>query len=156
MAQTAQSKTSPSKAAAPAAPAGTPAAPAELAFSKPVVLRRKKKKRKRKKKFTRGSKDTQALSHGIVRGASALYEGGYRTFRVLDKKSNKSARKYRDGGIRDLLKNSALAADKGLSTAAKAPYKVLRQVQTKYALRQTRPFVEAVYGMAYPFNSLFR
>lgn len=130
-------------------------APVPILLGRPIVLRRRKKK-KRKKRYTRGLKDVQRLTHGVLESSEQLYKGGRDTVRTLRKRSDKSARRRRDGALKDLPENLGRALQDGVEASARAPYELLRQVNGKRAWRQTRPFVEAVYGVAYPLNSIFR
>lgn len=129
-------------------------APAIL-FTRPIVLSKRKKK-KRKKRYTKGFKDVQRLSHGVLESSEQLYQGGRKTVRTLRKRSDRSARKRRDGALKDLPDNLGRALQDGLEASARAPYELLRQVNSKRVWKQTRPLVQAAYGIAYPLNSFFR
>ena len=129
--------------------------PSPIVLAQPIVLRRRKKK-KRKKRYTSGLKDIQRLSHGVMESSEQVFKGGRDTLRTFRKRSDKSARKRRDGALKDLPENFGRALQDGMEASARAPYELLRQVSTKRAWRQTRPVVKAVYGLAYPLNNFFR
>lgn len=104
------------------------------------VIIRKKKKKKNKKKYTRGLKSLQQLEQGYSRASRRLADGLSDGYDVYYKKRNKSARKRKDGALRDFPDNFSYAVSEGLRTASRAPYDFTRELNTKLLTRQIRDF----------------
>jgi hypothetical protein len=86
--------------------------------AQPFVVDKKKKK---KKKYTRGTEYTQEVADSLVRGLHRLtraVEQGVGTWR---KERNRTARKKRDGAIKDAIRNYGKATSRFARTAARIP-----------------------------------
>jgi len=79
-------------------------APQSPGTLKPVVFKTKKKK---KYKYSRGLKDLQRSSRGVAKVSSRLARSVVKGMDAYRKASDKSARKKRDGAIRDFPLNIA-------------------------------------------------
>lgn len=117
-------------------PAGEPgkaaaqdAAVAQEAAGAPavVVLKARKSGKKKKRKYTRGLKDLQRWERGGVRASNRLVDAVASGLTDYRKRSNRSARKKRDGAVRDALDNLGRAAGKTLRRSSKAPFDLLRR-----------------------------
>ena len=104
------------------------------------VIIRKKKRKKKKKKSTRGLKSIQQLEQGYSRASRRLADGLSEGYDVYYKKRNKSARKRKDGALRDFPDNFSYAVSEGLRTASRAPYDFTREINTNLLTRQIRDF----------------
>lgn len=122
-------------------PRGTPVsanAPQPL-FTTPVILERKRKG-KNKKRYTSGTKGLQRLTLGwskaAYRSANAFAEG----FDTFSKRSDKSARRRRDGLIRDSLRNASRGFADGLGELGRAPGEIARRISGRAVWRTFRMF----------------
>ncbi len=106
---------------------------------RPIVYKRRKSGGRRKKKYSRGLKDPQKAERGISRAAERLARAVTDGLSEYRKKTNRSARRKRDGAIRDAVRNVSRGLREGLSTAAKAPTDFSRNVTTKRLSRLVLP-----------------
>jgi hypothetical protein len=130
MAQT----TSTSKAAAESTP-GTAAASEPTADSRPTVYEKKKKK----KKYSRGLKEPQKLGEGLSRSAERLAQAVADGLSETRRRGNKSARKKRDGLIKDAVRNVGRGLEEAISKASKAPTDLTKRVSTRRLTRLVVP-----------------
>jgi hypothetical protein len=106
-----------------------------------VVLLKFKRKKGRKKKYTRGLKDIQRVAHGITDSSETLSRALTRGVVRYRKVQNKSARRKRDGGIKDFFDNWSKATGTSIRIASGAPYDFVRRVNTKPYTRLVRSTV---------------
>ena len=92
------------------------ASPVVTDKSAPVILKPKKKK-----KYSRNRRTIQELEVGLTDSARRLSKAVKDGLDTYIDERDKSARKKRDGAIRDLLRNQSKAMRKGLTVAAEAP-----------------------------------
>lgn len=115
----------------PAAPAAGPAP----IFTAPHVLKREKGKKKKKKKYSRGTKAAQRLFLGVskagYRASNSLAEG----LDTFVKRSNKSARKRRDGMLRDAFRNASRGFSDGAKELGRAPQAIANSIGTRRVWR---------------------
>ena len=100
-----------------------------------------RKRKKKKIKYTRGLKQVQKLERGLSTAsqrASRAMEKGLKTYR---KRRNKSARKKRDGALRDALQNWSIGLGRALRVGSDAPYDVTRELNTSRFTRRLRDTV---------------
>lgn len=102
------------------------------------------KTKKRKRRYTRGLSGIQHLERGVARSLDVMAEGFARVFSDYKKRSDKSARKKRDGALRDGLENWTKAMGKGMSISSKAPYKFVRTVSRGRGTKQLRRTLRAL------------
>ena len=107
----------------------------------PVILRERMgvksaKGGKKKRRYTRGLSTIQHLERGMARSLETLAEGVARTFSEYSERSDKSARKKRDGALRDGIKNWTKALSKGMRVAGDAPYDFVKQMNRGPAQRR--------------------
>ncbi len=112
---------------------------------KPIVIKTKKRK---KYKYSRGLKDIQMSSRGVAKVSSRLarsVSSGLDTYR---KASDKSARKKRDGAIRDFGLNVAKGLSKSLRTSSHVPYDLARAMNQRGSRRMLRGQIRAASRLA--------
>jgi hypothetical protein len=106
-----------------------------------VVYDYTKKKKKNRKKYSRGLKTVQRTEDGLTlagrRFGDAL-ESGFRSYR---KRRNKSARRRKDGPIRDIVRNTAGGISQFFSVGSDIPYDVSRKVNNRRFGKQVRDTV---------------
>jgi hypothetical protein len=107
----------------------------------PVVVDRRPKG-KRKQRYSKGLEDVQKFEAGVSR---AVRRGGGGTARAAekgastyDKARRKSARKKRDGAIRDLGPNMGEALSESLREGSKIPAEVAAALDTRSSRRRVR------------------
>jgi X-X-X-Leu-X-X-Gly heptad repeat protein len=105
---------------------------------RPIVYKRRKSGG-RKRKYSRGMKDPQKLERGFVGAVERLARGVTDGLSEYRKERNRSARRKRDGAIRDAVRNVSRGLRDGLTTAAKAPTDFSRHVTTKRLTRLVMP-----------------
>lgn len=103
--------------------------------AEPIVIKTKKKK---KFKYSRGLKDFQRTSRRMSKVSSRMaraFSKGIDTFR---KESDKSARKKRDGAIRDFGLNVARGMSKSLRITSDVPYDLARAFDQRSSRRRVK------------------
>lgn len=103
-------------------------------WTTPIILQRDKKKSrrgKRKKKYSKGTKGLQRLMQGFADSGNRIARGFARNTRTFSDRSKRSARKRRDGLIRDLFKNETRAIRKSSRQFAKAPDEITKRFSTR-------------------------
>ena|ERR1700741_4437312 len=111
----------------------------------PIVLE-PLKGRKRKKKYTQGTKGLQRLTLGV---SDALYRSANsvsRATKTFSKRSKKSARKRRDGLVRDSLRNASRGFANGLIELGEAPNEIAQRIGTGQVRRTFRAFIPFAWG----------
>ena len=115
-----------------------------------VVYDYRKKKKKNRKKYSKGLKTIQRTEDGLTlagrRFGDAL-ESGFRSYR---KRRNKSARRRKDGPVRDIVRNSAGGVSEFFSVGSDIPYDVARKVNNRKFGKQVRDtvrFFTAPFGL---------
>jgi DNA topoisomerase VI subunit B len=105
---------------------------------RPLVLDYKSKKKKKKKRYSDGLEDVQEFEAGISRAirqaARAVAKGTDR----YEKARRKSARKKKDGAIRDFVPNMGEALSESLREASDIPAEVADALNTKSTRRRVR------------------
>lgn len=92
-----------------------------------------------KKRYSGGTKDFQVVAEGVVDFADRLTQAvadGSSTYR---KRSKASARKKRDGALRDVVDNLSEGLSDALETAAEAPRALSKKVKLKRLTRLATP-----------------
>jgi len=123
----------------PAEPVATPPPPARPQVILQESVRVKGAgKRKRKRRYSVGLGTIQHLERGITRSLETVTKGVARTFSEYTERSDNSARKKRDGALRDGIENWTKALSKGMRIAGDAPYDFVRQVNRGPGSKQVR------------------
>jgi hypothetical protein len=118
---------------------GTPAGQTHVVLMAPHVYDfRSNKKNRKRKKYSRGLKNVQRLEDGLTLASKRLGSGVERGFGNYRKRRNKSARRKKDGAVRDWLENSSGGLSNGLRVASDAPYDVARKLNSKRFGKQFR------------------
>ena len=106
----------------------------------PVIIKLGKSRKKSTKKYSRGTKGLQRLIVGVSRAASRSANSLAKGTKTFAKRSNKSARKRRDGVIRDALRNASRGIGDGFTELGKAPDEIARRIGTGQVRRAFRVF----------------
>lgn len=108
-------------------------------LGRPIVVRLGKGRKKRgRKRYTRGFRDLQRLTLGQSRASYRLANGFAAGFDSFARRSRRSARRRRDGLLRDGFRNSARAFGRAAREAGRAPYEIARRVSTRRYWRAAR------------------
>jgi hypothetical protein len=86
-----------------------------------VYEKGKKRKKKGKRRYSRRLKTTQKLERGVSKAQRRLASAVLRGVDKWRSDRDRSARKRKDGAVRDAVKNAMRAVGKTLSVASKAP-----------------------------------
>jgi hypothetical protein len=117
----------------------TPAGSTQVVLMSPIVYDfRSNKNNKKRKKYSRGLKNVQRLEDGLTLASKRLGRSVDRGFGNYRKRRNKSARRKKDGAIRDWVENSSGGFSNGLRVASDAPYDVARKLNSKRFGKQFR------------------
>jgi len=114
-----------------------PATPTEA----PIVVEVERKRRKRR--YTRGARDVQTTNRGFVKASRRLVRAVARGMSTYLKESNKSARKKRDGAMRDFNLNVADAIGTSLREASGITADLARSLNTRGWRRSMRRSLKA-------------
>lgn len=117
---------------------GQPSRPVQYVLTTPIVYDFKRRGGRGKKKYSRGLKDIQRLEDGLSQAARRLGRATERGLDTYRTRRNKSARRKKDGPIRDGLENVSIGFGRALRVASDAPYDVARKVNSKKFSRQLR------------------
>lgn len=99
--------------------------------SQPIIFNWRKTK-KRKRKYSRGLREAQRLERGLSRASKRVSSAVADGLSTYHKRSEQSARKKRDGALRDALENWSEALGETVSKAAWAPHDIARRVGTRW------------------------
>jgi len=102
----------------------------------PIVVEVDRKRRK--KRYSRGLRDLQTTNRGVARASRRLLRAVERGMSTYLKESDKSARKRRDGALRDFGLNSADAFGRGLRELSDIPRDLARTFDTRGWRRTSR------------------
>jgi hypothetical protein len=97
--------------------------------------------KKKKIRYSFGLGTIQHLERGATRGLETTSKGAARTFTEYSDRSDKSARRKRDGAIKDGIENWTKAISKGMRIAGDAPYDFFRQLGRGPGSKQVRDTV---------------
>ena len=114
-----------------------PATPSEA----PIVVEVERKRRKRR--YTRGVRDVQTTNRGFVKASRRLVRAVARGMSTYLKESDKSARKKRDGAMRDFNLNVADAIGSSLRQASGITADLARSLNTRGWRRSMRRSLKA-------------
>jgi hypothetical protein len=121
--------------APPVAPAAAPApARATIRLGMPILYESPKKD-KDKRRYSSRLKGVQRLEQGVARAAERITHGLAEGTAKYRKAADKSARKKKDGALKDAFKNVAKAGGKTMRIASKAPGDVTKKIKTRELIR---------------------
>ncbi len=115
---------------------------------RPVLKVKVKLGQSGKRRYSRGLKDPQRMHRGWTTAATRLAEAAAVGLGDYRDRSEKSARKKRDGAIRDGMENWARAMGKAMKKASKVPGDLVKPINTKAMQRTARVMVRL---LAFPF-----
>ena len=110
----------------------------------------KKKKKRNRKKYSKGLKTIQRTEDGLTLAGRRLgdaLESGFKSYR---RRRNKSARRRKDGPIRDVVRNTAGGVSQFFNVGSDIPYDVARKVNNRKFGKQVRDtvrFFTAPFGL---------
>lgn len=133
MAQTTTTPTTPttSKPATEGTSLTVSATETPVLIERPVIYERKRSKGRKKKKYTRGSKDVQYLEEDASRAVNRLANSVADGIGKYRERRDNSARKKKDGALKDALRNTGRGLTKALDKAARAPSDLTRRATSK-------------------------
>jgi transketolase len=105
---------------------------------RPIVLEYKKKKNRKNKRYSAGLGDAQRLEEGMSKATRRLAQAVARGTDTYHKERQKSARRKRDGAIRDFVPNMAEGISTSLREASSVPADLARSTNTKGTRRLLR------------------
>jgi hypothetical protein len=121
------------------------AAPLSAALVSGLVYNVNYKKGKRKKrKYSSGLKEVQKAELGFVKASQRLSRAAERGLRTYRKRRDKSARRKKDGAIRDALENWSRGLGRALRVGSNAPYDFAKEVNTRRFSRQLRDTIRFI------------
>lgn len=136
------------RAAEGAAQAAAAAEPVVYETERPIVyeVRRpivyevaRRGKRKGKKKYSRGLKDPQKLERDASRAAERLADAVADGISEYRDSRDRSARRKRDGAIKDVVRNAGRGLSEALDTGSRVPSDLTRRATAKRLSRMMRP-----------------
>jgi hypothetical protein len=123
----------------PVEPAG-PGQPKAVLVLERVKSKKRNKRNQRKKKYSRGTKFFQRLLLGVSKAGFRTSNSLTKGLDTFVKRSNKSARKRRNGMVRDALRNASRGVGKAFTEAGKAPEEIARRIGTRRVWKIVRGF----------------
>jgi hypothetical protein len=114
--------------------------PQDIDLSKPVVFNAKKKK---KRKYSRGLKGVQVAGRRAGKISSRLVRAVSKGMNAYRKASDKSARKKRDGAMRDFGLNTAKGLSRTLRSSSELPLDMAKVLDTGGSRRMVRRQIRA-------------
>ena len=104
---------------------------------KPIVLTLKKKKR-RKRRYSKGLEEIQEMERHLTRSTQRMVRATEKGISSYRKLSLKSAKKKKDGAIRDFIPNSGIAMSHSLREASSLPYDIAQAIDTPQNRKRLR------------------
>ncbi len=130
MAQTTTSKTAADGTTAQASP--TVSTNADLVvIERPIVYEKTRNKKRGKRKYSKNLKDPQKLEVDATRSANRVARAVADGISEYRGERNKSARRKRDGAIKDVVRNIGRGLSEALDTGSRAPSDLTRRATTK-------------------------
>ena len=119
-------------------------------LTKPLVIDVKKSKKKRK--YSKGLKEVQVAGRRMTRTSSRMINAVSKGMGAFRKASDKSARRKRDGVIRDFGVNSAKGLGRSLRESSRVPLELAKAMDN----RVSRRFVRLQLRAASRFSRVLR
>jgi len=119
-------------------------APEPLVYADSNLVSQETKTKKKKRRYTKGLSAIQHFERGVAKSLDVMAEGFARVFSDYRERSDKSARRRKDGALRDGLENWTKAMGKGMGISSKAPYKFVRTVSRGRGSKQLRRLVRSL------------
>lgn len=102
-----------------------------VVLERPVVYERTRRKSRKKKKYSKGLKEVQQFEVDATRSADRVADAVADGISRYRRERDKSARKRRDGAIKDAVRNLGRGLSEALDTGARAPADLTRRATTK-------------------------
>jgi hypothetical protein len=96
--------------------------------AEPVVERPDKKKRGKKKYSSKSARDFQEMGRGFSKGVFRMANAVAVGLGAFNRNQNRSARKRKDGALKDVMLNTARGFRDAGVEAARAPYDVYKRL----------------------------
>jgi hypothetical protein len=103
-----------------------------------------KKGKRKKRRYSSGLKEVQKAELGLVKASQRLSRAAERGLRTYRKRRDKSARKRKDGAIRDALENWSRGLGRALRVGSRAPSDFAKEVNTGKFSRQLRDTIRLI------------
>lgn len=94
--------------------------------------------RRRGKRYSKGWKDSQIIERDVSRSAERLADAASDGLNRYRRSRNRSAKKKKDGAIKDFVRNVGRGAEDALRTGSKAPSDLTRRATSKRLKRTLR------------------
>lgn len=104
---------------------------------RPIVLTLKKKQKK-KKRYSKGLEEVQLVERHLTRATHRMARGVEKGIAQYRLKSIKSAKKKKDGAIRDFIPNTGIAMTHAIKEVGPVPQDVARAINTKPMRKRVR------------------
>jgi len=145
----------PQQPAAPQEPAPTP--PQQTTdtvppVAPPLAVGAVVKPGKKKRKYSRGLKDLQQLQRTVSRTSTRVARAVAKGMATYRKRSNKSARKKRDGALRDFGVNFAAGLSKTMQILSAVPSDLAAGLNTKRTRKRLRRQLRATSRLMRPLG----
>lgn len=110
---------------------------------RPIVLKVKRGRRggRGNKRYSRNTKDAQRLVYGSSKALFRLADGAAAGTESFWRRSDRSARRKKDGLAKDFYRNAARGIDRASRQVGKAPYEIAREISGRRAWKNVRWFV---------------
>ena len=116
-----------------------------LSTARPIVVERKR----RKKRYSRRTRDFQRFERDATRSTRRVADAVASAWQTYDEESERSARRKRDGAVRDVWQNSALAVGDFLTESSRAPYDLVRNLDGDWFWRQARTVIGGLFPVGW-------
>lgn len=103
----------------------------------PVVINLKQKK-KRKRRYSKELEEIQQMERHLTRSTHRMAQAIEQGLAAYRKRSDRSARKKKDGAILNFIPDSAWAMSRALEEASPIPYDIARAMSTKRSRQRLR------------------
>ncbi len=97
-----------------------------------------KSKKKKKMKYSRGLRDLQTVGRRLTKVSERLARANAAGIETYRKASDKSARKKRDGAMRDFGVNAAKGMSKSLRKSSRVPVDIAKALSPRGTRKRTR------------------
>jgi hypothetical protein len=106
---------------------------------RPIVLKvRRRGRRGGRKRYSKNTKDVQRLAYGSSKAIYRVAEGLAAGTESFWRRSNRSARRKKDGLAKDFYRNAARGVDRFSRQAGKAPWELAREISGRRSWKNLR------------------
>lgn len=107
-------------------------------LTSPVILTLGKGGKKKRKRYSRGTKSSQRFLYGLSKAGYRVSDSFTSGLNLFVKRSNRSAKKKRDGLTRDSIRNASRGLGRGIRTLSRVPDDLTRRGGTRFIWRTFR------------------